>query len=168
MDVNKQIEEDEIKSTEKESDKNSNKNDDANEEIEKEDDEGEEKRTCYICNKKGHISYNCKAYGGASYQYNQRPYNNNYEPISKRKCYNCRRSGHLSYNCPEDFWLGKDKTEPDKDKRVCFRCNRIGHLSYNCPNDFWKEDKKNKTEENPKNLRKLAQVFAWVAEQLGQ
>ena len=36
------------------------------------------------------------------------------------------------------------------------------------PKGFLEEDKKNKTEENPKNLRKLAQMFAWVAEQLGQ
>jgi hypothetical protein len=70
-----------------------------------------EKPTCYLCNRKGHYSNNCKEKGN----------------IIKRKnniCENCGGKGHFTKECTSDK-IGKDQM-------ICYRCNRMGHHAKDC------------------------------------
>ena len=111
-------------------------------------------RTCYNCQKTGHISRDCpeekKAYGGRSNGgYNNdsngrdgyKTYGQSNQDSGSRSCYNCQKTGHISRDCPEErkprggnysSYAGNASRSNDG----CYKCGDKGHMSKECTKDI--------------------------------
>jgi len=93
-------------------------------------------RTCYKCNKTGHISrdcrskscYRCKQFGHIANdctlpcsRCNMSGHQPRNCPSSKKKCTTCKGFGHMFYDCTNSS---------------CGKCDCEGHSSFRCPKTF--------------------------------
>jgi len=85
----------------------------------------QDQRTCFNCNRRGHVAAECNSRPRAERERSNKP----------TACFECGESGHIARNCPKKA----ENPEGNEAERQCFECKKSGHIARNCPDKPPKE-----------------------------
>ena len=86
---------------------------------------GEDQRTCWNCQERGHISQNCRKRAVRHcFSCGKEGHMSRECEMRRQRCYACKEEGHRREECPSIS---------------CTLCRRKGHLRYQCSNDGYQD-----------------------------